>query len=330
MDIYQFKTFMSKGQTHPMYVFFGDEEYFVHEALATAKTCLLKGADKNVALIEFKGNETSGGEIFDELRTLPFFSGKNKVVIVEEADDFVEKNRQTLEKYLLGPASHANLVLVCKKWDKRTKLANLTDKIGISIECQKLKDHLLPNWIQTRTKHYKKTVSSEVAQRLVEDVGNSLAILDKQIEKLSIYVGDKVAIDENDVDAIVGVDRSRTVFELTDAVAQKNVNLALKILGQMLSHGESSVKIISLLAWQIKRLWRAKQILKQGGDESAVVSELKIIPYFAKRFFAQVKKYTEEDLMKGHALLLETDVRSKTRSFNEQLLLEFLVYKLCV
>lgn len=329
MDVYQFKTLMNKDKTFPVYVFFGDEEFFIHEALSAVKVNLLKGSDPCMALVEFGGDEISGNVIFDELRTLPFFSSKYKLVIIEEADDFVDKNRETLEKYLLAPASHANLVLVCDKWDKRTKLATLVDKVGVSIECKKLKDHLLPNWVHTHTKLYKKDITAKAAQRLVDDAGNNLAILDKHLEKLSIYLGEKVTIDEMDVDALVGVDRNRTVFELTDAVAQRNVTLALKILTQMLAHGEDSVRIISLLAWQTKRLWRAKQMLQQGGNEQKIASELQIIPFFAKRFFEQVKLYSEEDLMKNHALLLETDVKSKTSSFSTKMLLELLVYKLC-
>jgi len=175
----------------------------------------------------------------------------------------------------------------------------------------------------------KKEITTPAAQKLVDDVGGNLAILDKHLEKLSIYLGEKTTIDERDVDALVGVDRNRTVFELTEAVAQRNVALALKILGQMLTHGEDSVRIISLLSWQIKRLWRAKQILQQGGNEQKVVSELQILPFFAKRFFEQVKRYSEEDLMKNHALLLETDIKSKTSSLSIPLLLELLVFRLC-
>lgn len=330
MDIYQFRTLMNKDNKLPVFVFFGDEAFFIHEALSAVKANVLKDCDPTLALIEFSGNETSGGVIFDELRTMPFFSSKSKLVVVEEADDFIEKNREILEKYILAPASHAKLVLICNKWDKRTKLSTLVDKVGISIECKKLKEHSLPNWVQTHARHYKKEITVLAAQRLVDDVGNNLAILDKHLEKLSIYQSGKTTIDERDVDALVGVDRSRTIFELTDAVAQRDVALALKVLSQMLTHGEDSVRIISLLAWQIKRLWRAKQMLNQGGSEQKVASELQIIPFFAKRFFEQVKLYTEKDLVKNHALLLETDVKSKTSSLSTQLLLELLVYKLCV
>ncbi|WKZ14592.1 MAG: DNA polymerase III subunit delta [Candidatus Jettenia caeni] len=325
MDIHQ-----CKDKIFPIYVVFGDEEFFIREALSSLKAHLLKDTDPTISLVEFKGDEVAGGIIFDELRTMPFFAGKNKVVIVEEADSFVEKNRQVLEKYVQAPASHSQLILVCDKWDKRTKLATLVDKVGILVECKKLKDHQLPNWIITRTKQYTKKVTTKAAQMIAENVGNNLAILDKHIEKLSIYLGDRTAIDEKDVEALVGIDRNRTIFELTDAVAQRNVTLALKTLSQMLIHGEDSVKIISLLAWQMKRLWRAKQMLNKGEHESKVTSELQVLPFFAKRFFEQVKIFTEKDLTKKYALLLEADVKSKTSSFSMQLLLELLVYKLCV
>lgn len=332
MDIYQFKDLMNKGKSFPVYVFYGDEEFFIHEALSAVKANSLKDVDPSVSLVEYKGDEVSGtgGVIFDELRTMPFFVSKNKLVVVEDADNFVEKNKQVLERYLQSPSAHANLVLVCDKWDKRTKLASHVDKVGISIECKRLKDHQLLNWLTTRAKQYNKSITAKAAQQLVEDVGSNLAILDKHLEKLSVYLSQKETIEERDVDALVGVDRNRTVFELTDAVAQRNVSSALKILSQMLTHGEESVRIISLLAWQIKRLWRAKQILNHGGNESKVASELQVVPYFAKRFFEQIKLCTEEDLMKKYELLLETDIKSKTSSLGTQLLLELLVYKLCV
>lgn len=325
MDIHQLKE-----KVFPIYVFFGDEEFFIHEALSTVKACLLRDSDPGVSLIEFEGDEVTGGTLFDELRTVPFFASKNKVIVVEDADKFVEKNRQTLEKYLQAPASHSNLVLICSKWDKRTKLATLADKVGASVECKKLKDHQLSGWINARAKFYKKTITAKASQILIDNVGNNLAILNKHLEKLSIYLGDRAAIDEKDIETLVGIDRNRTVFELTESVAQRDTISALKILDQMLTHGEDSVKIISLLAWQMKRLWRAKQMVNQGVVESKIASELQVIPFFAKRFFEQVKLFTEEDLTRKYALLLETDIKSKTSSFNTQLLLELLVYKLCV
>src|SRR3972149_5733783 len=118
MDIYQFKALLEKDKKFPINVFYGDEEFFINEACSAVKAYSLKDTDPSLSLVEFKGGETSGGVIFDELRTLPFFASKDKLVVVEEADDFVEKNRENLEKYLQTPASHASLVLICEYFSR--------------------------------------------------------------------------------------------------------------------------------------------------------------------------------------------------------------------
>ncbi|MCF6150376.1 MAG: DNA polymerase III subunit delta [Candidatus Kuenenia sp.] len=329
MDIQELKTSIAKNKNCPVSVIFGEEEFFIKEAVTMIKTALIDKNDPNSPVIEMSGNDTPAATIFNELRKRSFFQKSNKLVIVINADSFVEKNKDSLESYLQNPSPYSDLILVCTKWDKRTKLSKLTEKIGRVVDCQKIKDYQLPNWLVARAKYYKKTINLKTAQRLAEDVGNNLAILDMHLEKLAIYNDKKNAIEESDIDALVIADRNRTIFELTDAVAQKNFSQAFKILNQMLIHGENSVKIITLLAWQIRRLWRARQLLAQGKDENAISSELQVVPYFKKRFFEQVKNFTENDLMKKHASLLESDILSKTSTFNKQLLLELLIYKLC-
>ncbi|MDR4509141.1 MAG: DNA polymerase III subunit delta [Candidatus Brocadiaceae bacterium] len=330
MNIPQLKSLLTGEKNLPVCVVYGDEEYFIREALFLIKTFILKDSDPDIAMLYFKGDEVVVGALFDELRTKSFFATKGKLVVVEGADNFIVKNKIALEKYLDLPSKHSCLVLICNKWDKRTKLAKHIEKVGALVECLKLKDHALPGWIRTQVKQYKKTITPEGARRLAEDVGSNLSILDKQIEKLSLYLGDKTVLDEDAIDALISVDRNRTVFELTDAVAHRNVTSALKILHQMLMHGEHSVRIISLLAWQIKRLWRARQLLDQGIPESNIASELQVMSFFKNKFFDQVRLYSEADLMKKQAFLLETDIKTKTTSFDTQFLMELLVYKLCI
>lgn len=44
MDIYQFKNLMAKENKYPIFVFFGDEEFFIHEALSAVKANYSRGA----------------------------------------------------------------------------------------------------------------------------------------------------------------------------------------------------------------------------------------------------------------------------------------------
>ena len=80
----------------------------------------------------------------------------------------------------------------------------------------------MPKLISTRAKHYKEYFFV-AAQKMVEDVGNRLAIIDKHLKKLSIYLSEKQPSMKGMWMHSWAWDRSRTVFELTDAaVAQRN------------------------------------------------------------------------------------------------------------
>lgn len=336
MDFEHLKKVISKGQVAPVYVLHGEEEFFIRESLTLLKSAFLKGSNASTSLTEFDGSSLraggeaiSGSAVFDELRTTPLFGAAGKrMVVVENADDFISKHKNLLEKYLDAHAPYSCLILICKKLDKRTKFVTKINRIGGEIACEKLKEYQLPLWIPLRAKHYGKTITPQAMQSLIECVGNKPALLDKHLEKLSIYLAERTQIQEDDVENLVSVNRTRTIFELTEAMAQKNTERALKVLDQLLAAGEKVPMIISMLAWQIRRLLQAKHILNKGGKAETVASELGI-KYYLKDLIKQTEHFTEASLQKKHEHILLADFQSKTSGMNEQLLLECLVYKLC-
>lgn len=330
MDFEHFKRVISKGQVAPVYILHGEEEFFIRESLSLLKSAFLKGSDVSTSLTEFDGMEDAGSAIFDELRTAPFFGqAGRRMVIVEDADDFISKHKNLLEKYIEAHAPYSCLVLICKKLDKRTALATKVNRIGGEIECKRLNESQLSLWVSLRARHYGKEITPQAIQSLTEAVGNSPGLLDKHLEKLSIYLDKRPTIREEDIENLVSVNRTRTIFELTEAIAQKDAKKALKVLNQLLVSGEESVKIIYMLAWQIRRLWQAKHILSKGGRAETVASELKVSTYFLKDFIRQTEHFTEASLQKKHEHLLLADFQNKTSAMDGQLLLECLVYKLC-
>lgn len=330
MDFEQLKKVISKGQFAPVYILHGEEEFFIRDALLLLKSAFLKGSDPSTSLTEFDGTEVTGAAVFNELRTTPLFGAAGRrMVIVENADDFIGKHKNLLEKYLEAHTSYSCLVLICKKLDKRTTLAAKVNRIGGEIECKRLNESHLSPWVSLRARHYGKAITPQAVQFLTEAIGSRPGLLDKHLEKLSIYLDKRPTIQEDDVENLVSVNRTRTIFELTEAMAQKNTERALKVLNQLLVAGEDSIRIISMLAWQIKRLWQAKQILNKGGKSETVASELRIHPYFLRDFIKQTEHFTETSLQKKYENILLADFQSKTSAMDGQLLLECLVYKLC-
>ena len=64
----------------------------------------------DAARIEVEGERAELADVLDELRSFAMF-GSGKMVVVRDADDFVSKYREQLEKYVASPSDSATLVL---------------------------------------------------------------------------------------------------------------------------------------------------------------------------------------------------------------------------
>lgn len=330
MDFLRFKESFDKGKTLPVYIIYGEEDLFVHEALALIKSSVLEGEETEVSLVEMEGEEVSLSRVLEELETLPFFGSKGKrLVVVYNAEGLVGQGAERLRQYLDSPSPYGYLILVCRKIDTKTSLYNRLSRLGGTISCRPIQYDQLTAWISNRVKVYGKQITLEATSLLVENIGNNLFLLDRHLEKLSISIGSRKRIEREDVEELVGVDRLRDVFELTGAVARRDLPRALKVLDQLLKAGEEPVRLIPLLTWQMRRLWQAKRLLKGGEDREALFYGLKVPYRYVDDLVSQTKLFSEEDLEKDYHFLLEADLAGKTSSIDNKLLLEGLIFKLC-
>ncbi|MEE9584351.1 MAG: DNA polymerase III subunit delta, partial [Candidatus Brocadiales bacterium] len=280
MDFLRFKQSFEKAKLLPVYAVYGEEEFFIHEAVSLIRSRVLGKEETGVSLIEIEGAEVTFPAVAEELETVPLFgSGGKRLVVVYGADKLVARSRNQLKEYLESPSPFGHLLLVCNELDRRTSLFNKLNRMGGTIACKRIQDEQLPSWMMDRAQSYDKRITLDACNTLAENVGNNLSLLAGHIEKLTISVGKRREIRPEDVEGLVGTDRLRDVFELTGAVARKDFPKALKILDQLLRlmrPGEEIVSVIPPLAWQIKRLWRARRILDGGGDREALTYSLRV------------------------------------------------------
>ena len=334
MDYTSFENLIKSGKTAHIYVLFGEETYFLKQSLAIIKEGVLKNIDVDLRLVEYSCKDVTFQEIFDDLWTVPLLGIENRrLIIVEDAGDVLKKYKEKMQKYFLSPSPYACLVMVCNKIDSWVK--KISNSKFIIVECTKLRDRQLQSWIVTRArKKYNKKVTRESAEALVEETGNNLILLENHLAKLSIYVGDNEIIDEPDVRAITFDEKKQSVFELTNAMANKDKINALKTLKRLIILGEDFSKIISLLGWQVRRLLIAKRIVKdcvndQKKVSSRFCSELKINQFYFNGFFKQVGRFNEEDLEEMFGHIAEADVEIKTSTIDSRIIVECLLIKLC-
>jgi DNA polymerase-3 subunit delta len=250
---------------------------------------------------------------------------------LEGADKFVQDNRELLERYLERP-SRDNILVILVEEIKGKKFPEKVRTAGRIIPLKAPYDNEMPGWIMSHSrKKYKRKMSMAAASLLFERLGSDLARIDSELEKLSLYVGKVDRIEPDDIRNAASEDRQFDWFALPDAIARRDAGAAHKILARLLVQGDKAPTIIGSVAWQLKRIWKAKNMLEAGENLPEIFRKFNLRyrghQETLKRLMDQ---FSEEDLAAKYELLERADVQTKTGRLPERLALEILVAKLCM
>src|SRR5438874_10862885 len=263
MDALQFLDRAAKAKPQPLYAVTGDEAFLKREVLAALKTLLLGYADADFAWSAMPGDRAEWSAVRSELDTLPFLSPR-PVVVVESADPFVTRFRATLEKYPGQPSKSGVLILDVKTWPSNTKLAKLVPDAA-TITCKTPRGDQVLRWCTQRASAtFNKRLDPDAGAWLLEMVGLDLGLLDQELAKLAVYVGDSPAISRDDVDQLVGRSRAAETFKMFDAIGNGRADDALALLDRLLDQGDEPLKILGAFSWQLTRLARVGRAMADG------------------------------------------------------------------
>jgi len=218
-----------------------------------------------MARVDMDGPTAELADVLDEARTLSLLA-EVRLVIVRDADAFITKHREALERYAAAPSATGVLVLVCKVMNKQWRLTKAIQKVGRLIECKAPPRRERDRWLVGRAgQAYGKTMQGSAARALVEQAGDDMAGLDAELAKLAVYVGDRETITAADVEALVGLTRPENVFRMTDAVAAGDAATAIGVWRQTLAtDNQAEFRAVGGIAWAIRQMIAAKQGAQRG------------------------------------------------------------------
>ncbi len=246
----------------------GGQHHLKASALAWLRKTVLD--DDDSGLTRVAGKDADLKTVWDELRTVSMW-GDRRLVIVDDADEFVSKHRPGLEKYVAAPAKKAVLVLDVKTWPKTTRLAKQVAQTGLDIECTELKGQSLLKWLEeTARDAHGAELRRDGASLLIELIGDELGLLDQELSKLGSFVGQGGAITAEVVRAMVGGWRTETTWAMTDAIRDDDLASALKDLHELLYHGEAPQKLIGGIHFVFRKLAAATELAKHESLEAAL------------------------------------------------------------
>ncbi|MER3415729.1 MAG: DNA polymerase III subunit delta [Gemmataceae bacterium] len=302
--------FLELEQVPPAAVFVvhGADRYLRHLALDHLRTLLL-GADAASGWDVYDGDEAQLAEVLRDLATLPLWASR-KVVVVRQADAFVQRHRQALEKYLEHPHRSNVLVLEVETWKEQTRLARAVPAAA-TIACRSPGMDALPHWLRQRAQRlFQKQLAADAATLLVELVGTDCGALEQELAKLAAYVGDQPGIAAADVDRLVARSRVETIWRILELAGAGQVQQALDLLQHLWDRGEDAQAVFGAIAWQARKLGLAAWWLRRGLDWFQACARAGVPPFLASRAHKHVLALGPRALHIAR-WLLETDFSMK-------------------
>jgi DNA polymerase III subunit delta len=323
--------------TPPFCALFGDEPFLKGLALAELRREVLGEQEAEFALTRFDGRSAEWRTVSDELLTVGLFGGGQRLVVVDDADDFVSEHRGHLEDYVARPSRTGRLVVVVESWPSNTRLAKHTAANGLAVECKAPPEARLIKWLSTlaRERHGAR-LDREATESLVEIVGPELGLIDQELAKLAAASAG-APIGPELVKQLVGGWRVKTAWDMLDAAVEGRTRDALVELDRLLLSGENPIAILGQIAATLRRFAAATRFVEQtesSGGRANLRQALEIAgvkPFVIQKTEAQLRRLGRQRAGNLYRWLLDADLALKGTSSapaRARIVLEQLVIRL--
>lgn len=316
-----------------IYLFYGQEEFLKKYYLDSIEKAILENDLTAMNKIVLEG-KFEMGKIEEACETMPVFSEK-KLVLVKNSglfksgkDGAKQNNRDQLVEYLENVPDYTVLVFYEEEIDKKLKTVNMIKKNGLIVEFSFQKPAELVKWVTKVLKSHDKEISAKDASYLVEICEQGMTEMLNEVNKLIMFLGDRSKVTEQDIDTVCTKSIKSRIFNLTDAIAEKNLDKALKLLNDMLILKEPIPKILFMIARQLRNILEMKMLSMEGLNVNDACAKMGITPYVGSKVLSQTKRFSVDKLKEGIREASELDLAIKTGRINDRIAVELLINKL--
>lgn len=304
-------------------------------------------------------------KLHEALNTLPFFGGGKAIwfkdcsflgddrtsaagAVTEGLADLAD----TLKKFKWGSV---RLVITAGKVDKRKSFFKALQKAG-GVEEYAGWSANDKDWIdraemlvRETLRGLDKSIDDDALAQLVHSVGPHPRQLQMETEKLAIYAGTAPELSAADVAAVCVRNKQAQAFALAEAVGDRNLPAALRILDEELwsmqfDKQKSEIGLLYGLITKVRVVLMAQDLLRSGKLKPATVygpfkaqierlnpddfpkdrrySPLGVNPFVMFKALPQARNYTATELVRAMEILLESNRRLVSSGMEERMVLQ--------
>ena len=315
---------LKTGQFKQIYLLYGEEGYLKRQYRDRfIKAMLPEGDTMNYA--HYEGKNINVREVIDLAETLPFFAQRR--LIVFEDTGFFKSAGAELADYIKDMPETTYFIFVENEVDKRSKLYKAVKAKGHIVELTTQDEGTLKRWIQGIVRREKKQISDSVILYFLNKVGTDIENIQRELEKVFCYALDRQEITREDIDAVCVTQITNHIFDMVNAVADKNQRRALDLYYDLLALKEPPMRILFLMIRQYRILFQVKGLLKQGYGKKEIASKAGLHPFAAGKYMDQAKKFRMSELRAVMEDGADIEQRVKTGLLTDNLAVELFIVK---
>lgn len=257
-----------------LFLIFG-ESFLAKQAFKTLSLFLLGRDHAPFAIETLEGDSVSLGDIIEQVATFSFLVPKKIVKVKNIAlfqpsagsgdHTFSSADLDHFAQFIdTGIPDNHFLVMTAASVDKRKKIFKEIEARGIIIDCSVAQGvrkadldeqrALLQTLAGQILAASQKTIDAQAFQALVELTGFNLDLFSQNLEKLMAYSGKNRSISLADVTSVIIRDKKDPIFNLTNAVMEKDVKKSLFFLNSLFNEGFHPLQILKSFENLIRKL----------------------------------------------------------------------------
>jgi DNA polymerase-3 subunit delta len=325
-----------------IYILHGDDEFAIAEFIAAMENKMGDPTTAEMNITQLDGNSFTIESLVAATHAMPFLTRRRLVTLTDPLGrmnnpSFREKFISVLERI---PASTALVLIIhhplVSQKEKRDdgkhwlqKWAQGQDERVLFREFTTPRGPQMARWIQDKAVELGGEFSYQAAGLLASLVEDNPRLATQEIHKLLAYVNYSRPVDVSEVERLTPYSGAGNVFDMVDALGNRNGQLALKILHRLLEEEEPS-RLFGMIVRQFRLLIMTHELLDAGYREAEIARQLGTPFFVVRKLIPQTRHFSLETLEDIFRQLLDVDEAIKTSQIDWVVALDTLITNLTI
>lgn len=313
-----------KKEFQKVYLLCGEEPYLrqLYKKKLT-EAVLPEGDTMNLSV--YTGKNVDPKAVIDQAETMPFFADK-RLILLEDTGFFKNKCDE-LADYMKSLPDYLCLIFAESEVDKRSRMYKAVKAAGRICEFLPQDEKTLMRWAASLLGKEGKKITQRDMELLLTKTGTDMGNLRMELEKLINYTNGRDIVTAADIEAVCVTRTQNKIFDMVQAVADKNQKKALDLYYDLLTLKEPPMRILFLLAKQFRQLFLAKQFVQEGLAQTEMASRLGVPAFVVRKILTCARSYSLDELQQAVADFVDAEEAVKTGRLQDTLSVELLIVK---